>query len=152
MKYNQLNNILSIFGRGPHWAESIPWGLFTTPGKFLSHYQFRPFLTSNTDDPASELVHSEAVLTELGSPESFSLAHNWLAECLTSHHECPAHKPVDLPTRLLHVSNLGEPDSARLCSTLGQTGNYCTLSYCWGGPQPFATTIDRYNTYLEDLP
>jgi hypothetical protein len=114
----------------------------------LSHYQFRPFLTSNTDDQASELVRSEAVLAELGSPESFSLAHNWLAECLTSHHECLAHKPVDLPTRLLHVSNLGGPHSAHLCSTLGQTGNYCTLSYCWGGPQPFATTIDRVQHIL----
>jgi Heterokaryon incompatibility protein (HET) len=73
-------------------------------------------------------------------------------ECFTNHPKCGAPEPVDLPTRLVQISLVGEPESAQLCYTQGQKGNYCTLSYCWGGPQPFATTMDVYDTYMKKLP
>ncbi|KAE9373668.1 HET-domain-containing protein, partial [Stipitochalara longipes BDJ] len=61
---------------------------------------------------------------------------------------------VKLPSRLVRVSSLGEPESARLCKTSRQKGRYCALSYCWGPPgsQPLATMQDNYSAYLEKLP
>ncbi|EHK19258.1 uncharacterized protein TRIVIDRAFT_128433, partial [Trichoderma virens Gv29-8] len=86
------------------------------------------------------------------SPESFAEARGWMDECLISHHECPAHLPADLPTRLIEVSRLGEPESARLCETGGQKGHYCALSYCWGGDQVLKTLRERYSQYQKELP
>jgi hypothetical protein len=80
------------------------------------------------------------------------MAREWLNECLENHTDCPTHTVADLPTRLVRVSKLGEPESARLCHTQGQKGHYCALRYCWGAGQPFSTTETRYNAYLEALP
>jgi hypothetical protein len=118
----------------------------------LEHTIHRTGCSRSTDDAASGIVHAQAVLTEFGSPESFALAQEWMNECFTNHPKCGAPESVDLPTRLVRISPVGAPESAQLCYTLGQKGNYCTLSYCWGGPQPFATTLDVYDTYIKKLP
>lgn len=73
-------------------------------------------------------------------------------KCLADHPECPKNVPVDLPTRLVEVSRLGESEAARLVETSGQKGHYCALSYCWGGDQAFKTLRERYNQYKEALP
>ncbi|KAF2179059.1 HET-domain-containing protein [Zopfia rhizophila CBS 207.26] len=73
-------------------------------------------------------------------------------ECFTSHEGCRIRTPTELPTRLIELSPLDEPEAARLRHSQGETGSYCALSYCWGGFQPFATTIKRYNSYLQCVP
>ncbi len=59
---------------------------------------------------------------------------------------------VGLPTRLVKVSSLGEPESARVCETDGQRGYYCALSYCWGGDQDHKTLLECYEQYKTELP
>ncbi|KAF2867399.1 heterokaryon incompatibility protein-domain-containing protein, partial [Massariosphaeria phaeospora] len=136
LTYDSMYNYLRVDSvRGWRFAWDIPWGVYTTE-----------------DDPASQLVTARAVLQDLQSPETFAVARQWLTECLENHADCPAHTVVSLPTRLVRVSKLGEPESARLCHTPGQTGHYCALSYCWGADQPFSTTEKSYEAYLEALP
>ncbi|KAM4066594.1 heterokaryon incompatibility protein [Hirsutella rhossiliensis] len=94
-------------------------------------------------DPVSAIIPQTAVLTNFASPQSFIPFCQYLHECLASHQECLGVTPVELPTRLIELSLLGEPETALLQQTQGVTGVYCALSYCWGGPQPFATTIAR---------
>ncbi|PTB47615.1 hypothetical protein M431DRAFT_526026 [Trichoderma harzianum CBS 226.95] len=137
IRYNWVDNVLYIWSRsGIEWSGGdLSWSMYATP-----------------NDPAASVVHSQALLQDLGSPESFDEARGWMDECLTNHHECPAHTPADLPTRLIEVSPLGEPESARLCETSGQKGHYCALSYCWGGDQVLKTLRERYNQYQKELP
>ena len=75
-----------------------------------------------------------------------------MTECFTNHDNCPRNEPVDLPTRLIKVSPLGEAESARLCETSGKKGFYCALSYCWGGDQEHKTLVERYDEYKTGLP
>ncbi|KAL7932076.1 heterokaryon incompatibility domain-containing protein [Trichoderma chlorosporum] len=137
IRNNWVDNVLYIWSRsGIEWSGGdLSWSMYATP-----------------DDPAASVVHAQALLQDLESPEIFVETRGWMNECLTSHHECPAHLPSDLPTRLVEVSPLGEPESARLCETSGQKGQYCALSYCWGGDQALKTLVERYGRYLEKLP
>lgn len=73
-------------------------------------------------------------------------------ECLANHENCPPKRPAELPTRVIEVSSLGQPDFARLCETDGQKGYYCALSYCWGGDQDHKTIRKRYDQYKKELP
>ena len=89
---------------------------------------------------------------DVGSPEKLADAKGWMEECIAKHDKCHTDRLVALPTRLIEVSPLGAPKSARLGTTKGKTGSYIALSYCWGGNQPFKTTADRLHEYSENLP
>ncbi|KAL7966585.1 heterokaryon incompatibility domain-containing protein [Trichoderma sp. SZMC 28014] len=137
IRYQWVDNVLWIWSRsGIEWSGGdLSWAMYATPG-----------------DPAASVVHAQALLQDLESPESFAEARGWMDECLANHDECPAHLPTDLPTRLIEVSRLGDPESARLCETRGQKGHYCALSYCWGGDQVLKTLRERYDRYQKELP
>ncbi|KAK3387394.1 heterokaryon incompatibility protein-domain-containing protein [Podospora didyma] len=88
----------------------------------------------------------------MGSLKSLEKARAWLSECNGQHGECPRADFVDLPTRLVQVSPPGSPSAARLRLTAGEKGRYATLSYCWGGIQPFQTVTGCLEQYLDELP
>ena len=71
---------------------------------------------------------------------SFDLARRWIDDCFESHQHCPGPELPALPTRVIDV---GAEDGAdpKLVLSKGQKGWYATLSYCWGGPQPFTLTL-----------
>ncbi|KAH8648340.1 heterokaryon incompatibility protein-domain-containing protein [Tricladium varicosporioides] len=107
-------------------------------------------------DPAAKIIGNRPIINhDIGSPASFTIAKQWMDDCTSNHSKCPdpkPGKPVMLPSRLIQVSSLGEPEFASLRKTQGQRGYYCALSYCWGMDQPFKTKIDRYNEYIDKLP
>ncbi|KAH8896973.1 HET-domain-containing protein [Thozetella sp. PMI_491] len=138
IRYQWIDNCLWIWSEaGVEWQNGdVSWGMYTTE-----------------DDPAASIVHSRAVLTELGSEQSFAEARAWMDACFTNHDGCPPKKPADLPKRLVQVSRLdGNKLFARLCETNGETGYYCALSYCWGGDQKCKTDTTRYSQYQQELP
>jgi hypothetical protein len=79
----------------------------------------------------------------------------WIDDCLRNHPDCPALKDTILPTRVLKVT---DSDNIKLYTpNPGGTGAYIALSYCWGGPQLFATTISTIDQlskgfHLSELP
>ncbi|UPL00481.1 hypothetical protein LCI18_011415 [Fusarium solani-melongenae] len=123
---------------------------FHSEDKRLAVYDSNGLLIGR--NPASKLIHAQATLAELGSDETFGAVRRWLGECVDNHPECRGDTLRELPTRLIMVSPLGVNVSARLCETLGKTGQYCALSYCWGGDQLHKTTRQKYATYLRELP
>ncbi|KAF7175044.1 hypothetical protein CNMCM7691_005512 [Aspergillus felis] len=138
IRYNSVENVLWIWSTaGVRWSGGdLSWSLFTTP-----------------EDPAASVVHVHTVLRDLGSEQSFNEAREWMQECLHTHAGCPSDERVDLPRRLIYVSPLGEPrEFARICETGGQQGQYCALSYCWGGDQMYKTVRDCYEQYKKGLP
>ncbi|KAF2793600.1 HET-domain-containing protein [Melanomma pulvis-pyrius CBS 109.77] len=75
-----------------------------------------------------------------------------MEKCSTNHDSCRIRTPSELPTRLVELSPFGEPQTARLRHSQRETAIYCALSYCWCGSQPFATSIERYGSYLQCIP
>lgn len=75
-----------------------------------------------------------------------------MKDCLDNHCEgCPLHIPADLPTRLVKVPPVWEPESARIFETRGAKGYYCALSYCCGGNQMHKTLIGHCDAYKENI-
>ncbi|KAF2276949.1 HET-domain-containing protein, partial [Westerdykella ornata] len=104
------------------------------------------------EDPAAKLPIPRVSLADIGSLERLENVRQWLNECVAKHKRCPENESVELPTRLVEVSPPDAPKSARLRTTGGETGSYATLSYCWGGPQPFQTVTDSFADYSTTLP
>ncbi|KAH6984243.1 heterokaryon incompatibility protein-domain-containing protein [Ilyonectria sp. MPI-CAGE-AT-0026] len=71
------------------------------------------------------------------SGEAFSLARNWVQECLQHHSSCA--NPLDefMPTRILQISSSGSSIHIRKDASLAP---YAVLSYCWGGLQEITLT------------
>ncbi|WAO89975.1 HET domain-containing protein [Fusarium falciforme] len=123
---------------------------FHSEDKSLAIYDSNGLLIGH--NPASKLTHAQATLAEFGPDQTFGAVRQWLGECVDNHPGCPGDAPRELPTRLIMVSPLGVDVSARFCETLGQTVQYCALSYCWGGDRVHKTTRERYAAYLQELP
>ncbi|OCL06724.1 HET-domain-containing protein, partial [Glonium stellatum] len=102
------------------------------------------------DDPAASFIGRTPINRSVGSPETFSRARDWISECDNQHKNCPKLESVILPTRLIDVSVPGKP--FLYVSGLEETGAYASLSYCWGGPQPFKTTLENIEEYQKILP
>ncbi len=60
--------------------------------------------------------------------------------CETSHAHCKPTSPRPFPSRLLRILEDGSFFRLRVAPPEGQIGQYCALTYCWGGPQLFALT------------
>jgi len=107
----------------------------------------------STDDVASSYRKNKRVfLQSIVSLKSFEIAKRWIRTCQDTHNECPRVWIAELPTRLVEISPSGSPLFARLLTTRGHRGQYACLSYCWGGPQHFATTTANLEAYHKMLP
>ncbi|KAH0553089.1 hypothetical protein GP486_006719 [Trichoglossum hirsutum] len=91
------------------------------------------------------------------SDANFSMATNWINECVTMHPECSitsmrtareADSDKKMPKRVIDVKSSGESGSIVLIDTDGKMIEYVTLSYCWGPIEKPLWVTKKYN--LED--
>jgi len=82
---------------------------------------------------------SEACITQ---------AKTWVKDCIASHPQCPGLPESSLPTRVLKIV---DDDTLQLYSGT-EKALYATLSYCWGGPQTFSTTLSTIKNYETGFP
>ncbi|KAH0547711.1 hypothetical protein FGG08_000200 [Glutinoglossum americanum] len=105
------------------------------------------------DDPAAKFIQGRPENIYPSSDESIQQAQDWIDDCINNHRGCSKPTPSPLPTRII---KLLDGDGLKL-SDDEERGQYATLSYCWGGPQTFCTTVgnleDRKRGFrLSDLP
>lgn len=81
---------------------------------------------------------------EPGGEPTFDWAKRCLQRCISTHPACPKPLHQSLPTRVLKIV-----DAQSLALVSEEYGHYIALSYCWGGPQTFATTKDTLFTMQE---
>ncbi|MCJ1464639.1 hypothetical protein MMC07_003252 [Pseudocyphellaria aurata] len=105
------------------------------------HFPYRRPITVEVyalkGDPASNHISTKPINVNFSSPESFQQAREWIDNCLHNHPECPTTAVPNLPTRVVEVL---DNESLRLHISGGKA-SYAALSYCWGKPQMFATTL-----------
>lgn len=57
-----------------------------------------------------------------------------------------------LPTRVVDIGDgAGSPIHLQINQS-GKRGQYAALSYCWGGDQPYKTTVSNLDSYTQELP
>ncbi|WYZ41742.1 hypothetical protein EsH8_V_000637 [Colletotrichum jinshuiense] len=69
----------------------------------------------------------------------------WIKDCTSGGHEdCVSPGNPRLPSRVLDVGDAGSATVRLYTSRVDERGEYVTLSYCWGGPQPLTTNRANY--------
>ncbi|RDW57116.1 hypothetical protein BP6252_13862 [Coleophoma cylindrospora] len=108
---------------------------------------------TESDNLAARYVQRRSLAENFASEKKMSQARKWLEECRLGHPKCPQRLVPRLPTRVLDVGALGDSASTRLyVSKSDEAAEYVALSYCWGGPQLFTTTIATIEDRICSIP
>jgi hypothetical protein len=110
-----------------------------------------------TDDPLSALLPGRSIVSDSSSMSCLGLVRKWLYECTTSHSACGRKEMQTLPTRVINVGTEEPLIHPFLWITGGATGDWVTLSHCWGGVVPLTTTLATLTQrqtaiFTEELP
>ena len=86
--------------------------------------------------------------------ETLIQAREWIDECRKTHGECDIGNNDWFPSRVIDVlPDTQDSGKVRLCvsdqSYLRRP--YVTLTYCWGGDQPFMTNNSNFSKYLQGI-
>ncbi|KAH7918660.1 HET-domain-containing protein [Leucogyrophana mollusca] len=108
--------------------------------------------------PIQSSYDNAQIAKSLASEASFSLAQEWLRQCLQQHHNCTeaarAARTSSTPSRLIDVG--GDSGAVpRLVTTqeLNQVGlEYLTLSHCWGGADILRLLVENINSLTIGIP
>ncbi|KAH7085276.1 heterokaryon incompatibility protein-domain-containing protein [Paraphoma chrysanthemicola] len=98
------------------------------------------YLCTRQDDPAAEWILTRPITASPSSPRTYTLARNWISECINEHQHPEPTASSFMPSRLLELRNLNAPYDVRLASEFTHPVPYVALSYCWGGEQTQKTT------------
>ncbi|KAI0520865.1 heterokaryon incompatibility protein-domain-containing protein [Xylaria bambusicola] len=93
---------------------------------------------ASRDDPAAEIFPKRPFSNTFMTDDIMNDIVNWIQTCLSSkgHDGCLYDGKPQLPTRVIDVGT-PESNSIKIHTTdEGESDDYVTLSYCWGGPQP----------------
>jgi len=83
------------------------------------------------------------------SDYSFSLARDWLDNCLKTHKQCLKPSGSFMPTRVIEMLYVQGKRVLRLRETRFEKPEpYAALSYCWGGEQDVCTTNKTLHRHL----
>ncbi|TVY54899.1 hypothetical protein LCER1_G004851 [Lachnellula cervina] len=108
---------------------------------------------TESDNPAAKYVERRSLAANFESSTKMFQAQRWLEDCRLEHPDCPRHLVPKLPTRVIDVGELGNSQSVRLhVRDRDEKAEYVALSYCWGGPQLFTTTISTLEDNIRSLP
>jgi hypothetical protein len=99
-------------------------------------------------------IRGSKVEPDAGSEETLGLVTGWLHDCEQKHDGCQPPK-TRLPSRILDLDALNDPDKIRLWETHGTESydSYVTLSYCWGSDPLFhvRTTHSTMSSHLDSI-
>ncbi|KAK7425605.1 hypothetical protein QQZ08_007928 [Neonectria magnoliae] len=108
-------------------------------------------------EPVGTCVYHSMIASDdsTGSMANFSLAKQWLTDCMANHPTCsvqPQHMNGSLlPIRLINVQDPHRP-YLQLMTAGDQTVQYCALSYRWGAGKRLITTKANYSAFRALIP
>ncbi|KAG4436194.1 hypothetical protein IFR05_008322 [Cadophora sp. M221] len=101
-------------------------------------------------DPLTAVFNGRGISSSSSSDESFALLSKWIETCRRSHPLCSWSHDNPLPTRVVDVGS--EYEDPFLFESNGATGEWVTLSHCWGGEAPLATTSESLEQHKSSIP
>jgi hypothetical protein len=104
--------------------------------------------TKAPGDVAARVIGRRSPLVSFNSDQAYDHVQQWLTDCVESHLECQKTEEALLPTRVVDVGS-ADYDPFVLVVKPGTTGQYATLSYCWGLSDAVKLTQQKLDS--EDL-
>ncbi|KAK4118794.1 HET-domain-containing protein [Parathielavia appendiculata] len=144
LRFQLSNSSLESYSR----EDLQRWRVFHSAGVIATER----YVFAAKGDPASQHISSRPPNPSPGSPEAIDQVKAWLHDC-DLHHGAACRPPItgsSLPSRVIDVSDptgtLRLHPTTTIPSSLPPNLHvkplrYAALSYCWGGPQPFQTTL-----------
>ncbi|KAI1329173.1 heterokaryon incompatibility protein-domain-containing protein [Xylariaceae sp. FL0255] len=109
---------------------------------------------SAVDDPLKKLIRNRPIQEHILSNANHAMIFKAVHRCVEKHKKCKRQIPL-LPTRVLEIMpsiSPSEKPNIRLYEpSTTEMANYAALSYCWGGPQPFQTTVSNIESYRKGI-
>lgn len=115
----------------------------------MSHLYFA-LLTCGTEEkdlPPNLLDPNHSRWAKNASSESsFDLVRAWLKHCVEDHVKCNLQASSHRPRRLLDIATKDGPEMVKVVDgpDVDPKTTYLTLSYSWGGIEPFMLTTENY--------
>ncbi|KAH6665425.1 heterokaryon incompatibility protein-domain-containing protein [Halenospora varia] len=82
-------------------------------------------------------------------PRCYEMISSWVRTCWEGH-DCGPTTDTPLPTRVLEIGRIGEPNF-RLIISNGRKGRYVALSHCWGKRPTTTTTVKNIAEHLKSI-
>ncbi|PVH92004.1 HET-domain-containing protein [Periconia macrospinosa] len=98
------------------------------------------------DKALKEKIVTRFVEDDPGSDSAFALAESWISDCMANHDHCLNNQDVELPSRVLDISEYKTSGRASLFLADGLKSRYVALSHCWGGHSPRDGLIRKCRT------
>ncbi|MCJ1386129.1 hypothetical protein MMC17_009255 [Xylographa soralifera] len=137
---------LRVFS-GPHRVildEARGWGSVGLYGQLE--------LTAAQDDPAAACIRRRPDNYDLSSDLTYAKVISWIQECTESHPDCKSPAVRPMPTRVIDVGSCDGSREPFVYESNGESGEYITLSYCWGSSQPTTTTRENVKSHMKRIP
>ncbi|KAI0708555.1 heterokaryon incompatibility protein-domain-containing protein [Earliella scabrosa] len=104
---------------------------------------------------SAHIPRNAQIAKSLSSEATFSLAREWLAQCLENHPRCTqaARLAVGRPLRLVDVGdNHGTDPKIVIMDPSEPSPVYLTLSHCWGGATILRLLLENVDTLTKGIP
>ncbi|OJT10838.1 hypothetical protein TRAPUB_12650 [Trametes pubescens] len=116
-----------------------------------------PFFTFSPDslEGTTGLRRNARLAKSLASEASFSLAREWLRQCIENHAQCTkaAGLAVGRPYRLVDIGNDNDADPKIIVMDFSRPlPPYLTLSHCWGGATILRLLLGNIATLTKGIP
>jgi hypothetical protein len=139
-------------GLGDGGDVSSDWKISVSAGMKFP-YHLSDTLTEAKISQARAATHDSQVIgREIDEFPDFSLARQWIDECLENHPQCAQVHVPTLPSRIIDVGCVDMTEEPHLILPQGQKSQYVTLSHCWGGSQPLTTNSTTFLQHLQQIP
>ncbi|PYH63580.1 HET domain-containing protein [Aspergillus vadensis CBS 113365] len=133
---------------GNHQKSAIP-ALVRRRDRVIAEFEIRIAKNANIPEEDTFLLEGlprNALPFDLRSERCLSLAAKWLRKCYRGHIECNKRedKPPFFPTRVIDVGSSRRKPHLHV-SSVGETGRWVALSYCWGGYSRFTLNASSFD-------
>lgn len=120
----------------------------TKAGKSINIVNERDLIVS-TGDPLSKVFPGRPVTSSVLDKEYTTVLKSWVDGCQDKHQLCPNRSDHLLLTGAFDVGSLTK--ESRLVISEGQTGQWASLSHCWGGSVALKTEIRTIEKYCQGI-
>lgn len=96
-------------------------------------------------------AHRRLITADPLSSTATTIFKSWFLECQSSHIDCSANAKHEMPKRVIDVGLFNDSGSPRVYESGAETGQWATLSHCWGNTVTTMLTLATYEERIQEI-